>query len=95
MQCQRFGLKKRPGDEANFLADWNGRQMLACISKAQPFSTLWSDASGTWGCGAVCDDQWIQIKWPESWASVHITVKELLPIVVACAVCDSKVKQSE
>ena len=29
--------------------------------------------------------QWFQVEWPESWATVHITVKELLPIVLACA----------
>ena len=69
-----------------FLADWNGRQMLACISKVNPFATLLSDASGNWGCGAVCGEQWFQIRWPKSWTSVHITVKELLPIAVASAV---------
>ena len=41
-----------------FLADWNGRQMLACMSNVNPFATLLSDTSGTWGCGAVCNDQW-------------------------------------
>ena len=54
--------------------------------KANPFATLLSDASGTWGCRAVCNGQWFQVKWPESWMPVHITVKELLPIVVACAI---------
>ena len=69
-----------------FLADWNGRHMLACITKVNPFATLLSDASGNWGCGAVCGEQWFQIRWPKSWTSVHITAKELLPIVVASAV---------
>ena len=60
--------------------------MLACICKVHPSATLLSDASGTWSCGALCDEQWFQIRWPESWASVHITVKELLPTIVACCV---------
>ena len=48
---------------------------------------LTSDASGGWGCGAFTSKgEWFQLQWPESWASVHITVKELAPIVVACAI---------
>ena len=48
---------------------------------------LISDASGSWGCGAfACTGQWFQLKLPESWHDVHITVKELLPIVLAAAV---------
>ena len=44
-----------------------------------------SDASGSWGCGAVWGNQWIQPPWQEAWQSVGITAKELLPIVIACA----------
>ena len=52
-----------------------------------PSVTLTSDASGCWGCGAFSSEGlWFQFRWPEVWAGVHITVKELLPIVVACAV---------
>ena len=52
-----------------------------------PMVTLTSDASGVWGCGAFTDDGlWFQIQWPNEWHSVHITVKGLLPVVVACAV---------
>ena len=70
-----------------FLADWYGVQMLACRSREHPFHTITSDASGGWGCGAFCTDgRWFQIRWPDSWAPLHITVKELLPIIVACAV---------
>ena len=48
---------------------------------------LTSDASGSWGCGTfTCTGQWFQLKLPESWRDVHITVKELLPIVLAAAV---------
>ena len=44
-----------------------------------------SDASGSWGCRAVWGNQWIQPPWQEAWQSVGITAKELLPIVIACA----------
>ena len=29
---------------------------------------------------------WFQIIWPESWSAIHITVKELVPIGVACVI---------
>ena len=46
-----------------------------------------SDASGAFGCGAFSLSQgWFQIIWPQHWQSIHITAKELLPIVVAAAV---------
>lgn len=45
-----------------------------------------SDASGSWGCGAWHDHQWFQLQWDHRSAHLTITVKELLPIVLACAV---------
>ena len=70
-----------------FLAEWNGTRMLACKSVTHPDATVISDASGHWGCGAFCSTgNWFQIQWPDIWNAVHITVKELLPIVVARAV---------
>ncbi len=45
---------------------------------------LTSDASGAWGCGAYTSTGlWFQLKFPDSWSELHITVKELLPIVLA------------
>ena len=35
--------------------------------------------------GHIVHNLWFQAQWPECWSSVHITVKELVPIVVACA----------
>ena len=52
-----------------------------------PFEKITSDASGHWGCGAFTGTgKWFQYQWPGEWDTVHITVKELLPIVVAVAV---------
>ena len=49
-----------------------------------------SDTSGSWGCGAFTDaGEWFQFRWPVEWRGVHITSKELLPILVACAVWGS------
>lgn len=46
-----------------------------------------SDASGSWGCGAYSETGvWFQLPWSGTWRDAHITCKELLPIVVVCAV---------
>ena len=46
-----------------------------------------SDVSRSFGCGAILlHSQWLQVEWPSSWSNVDITVKELVPIVVAAAV---------
>ena len=56
--------------------------------------TFFTDASGSWGCGAVWGNKWIQCPWNSSWTAESIVVKELLPIVTprrACAkqgLCD-------
>ena len=50
---------------------------------------LTSDASGRWGCGAFCGREWFQLQWPERVQASNITVKELVPIVLAAAVWGS------
>ena len=71
---------------ALFLPTWNGIAMMSSVCRTQPTATVTSDASGRWGCGAFSSDgQWFQYRWPASWESVHITVKELVPLVVAAA----------
>ena len=43
--------------------------------------------SGTWGCGSYTSEGvWFSLQWPDSWVQVHITVKELLPIVLSVAI---------
>ena len=63
-----------------FLGIWNGSSIMP--PSGAPL-LLTSDASGTWGCGALHGNSWFQLQWPESWASVTIAPKELVPIVVA------------
>ncbi len=38
------------------------------------------------GCGAVWGSAWFQFRWPEGYLGQSIAVKELAPIVMACAV---------
>ena len=73
---------------AIFLLRWNGVGMMSSICRHPHSVLITSDASGGWGCGAYSSSNlWFQAQWPECWSSVHITVKELVPIiiVVACA----------
>ena len=42
--------------------------------------TVVSDASGSWGCGAVHENLWFQ---PQDWHDISIAPKELVQIVMA------------
>ena len=72
-----------------FLPTWNGVGMMsgAVGSGSGPMvSHLTSDASGSWGCGAYTSSgQWLQLVWPAAWEDLHITIKELLPIILGVA----------
>ncbi len=52
-----------------------------------PSTHIYSDASGTVGCGAIDSTVgWFQLTWPGTcWMDANIATKELLPIVVAAA----------
>ena len=45
-----------------------------------------SDASGSWGCGAWYGRRWFQLQWDPVSSPLSIMEKELLPIVLACAI---------
>lgn len=74
----------------HYSALWNGTSMMFTVDKAKPQGniSIVSDASGSWGCGALYGPRWLQIKWAGLGPvkEQNITVKELLPIVVAAAV---------
>ena len=53
---------------------------------AVPAAVLTSDASGNWGCGAYSETNWFMLPWSGLIANYHITMKELIPIVVAGAI---------
>ena len=72
------------------LEGWNGVSMFSSLARGSTAMVLTSDALGSWGCGAFeSSRKWFQIPWRGSLESVHITVKELLPVVVACALWGS------
>jgi hypothetical protein len=69
-----------------FSADWNGVAVMRESKEARASISLTSDASGGWGCGAYCGSQWFMLQWAGPISNSHITVKELVPIVIAAAI---------
>ena len=67
-----------------FMEDWNGVALMPQVS--QPTVSIESDASGSWGCGARWDSQWLQWKWCGQAPEWPISPKELLPILFSVAV---------
>ena len=71
-----------------FVGSWNGVSMFWKSSLSSPDVEFWSDASGLWGCGAVWETHWFQVRWSDwpGFGVASIAAKELLPIIVAVAV---------
>jgi hypothetical protein len=57
----------------------------ASIHLAVSFANVFSDASGSWGCGTVWGTLWLQCQWPQEWGDHNIMIKELVPVVIAAA----------
>ncbi len=73
-----------------FAAHWNGSSLL--VSKESPQTTLTSDASGQWGCGAWHNTQWFQLARDQRTQDWHIAAKELIPIVIAAVIWGEQLK---
>ena len=70
-----------------FLQDWNGTSFFPAMATSVE---VFSDASGSFGCGAfVSTLGWFQLQWPADWHAVHITAKELVPVMLASALWGS------
>ena len=69
-----------------FLPVCNNRCLILVVDKeALPDFTVYSDVSGS---GAIWGNRWLQWEWEGTWADHQIAIKELIPIVVTCAVWD-------
>ena len=68
-----------------FADRWNGISMLWDLKKYSVDITVYSDASGSWGCGAWWNLHWFNFQWPDRFREWSIAVKELFPVVVAAA----------
>ena len=64
-----------------FASQWNGASVI--ISQGSPGITITSDASGSWGCGAWYESKWFSLEWQDDIRDKNITVKELIPIIIA------------
>ena len=70
-----------------FLGERNGASLLQMAGyPLPPQYTIQTDASGTWGCGAYSQGRWLQWQWPQEWLPSTIMAKELVPIMLSCAV---------
>ena len=67
-----------------FLQIWNHRGTVGRFST--PHLIICSDASRSWGCGAIWGDCWLQWQWCCPWVTQQIAVKELVPIVLTIVV---------
>ena len=62
---------------------WNGISLFWESRRSNPDIQIWSDASGSWGCGALSQGKWFQLQWTTPLKSLSIAHKERIPIVIA------------
>lgn len=70
----------------SLLQSWPGVSTHQFLALGQPEIHIFTDASGSWGCGAWAPPNWIQVQWPSGTDLGSIALKELVPIVLATAV---------
>ena len=68
----------------HFLNFFNGRSMFSQrYWDATSLIVLGTDASGSYGFGAICENSWLAGCWPTQMSRESIAVKEMVPVVVA------------
>ena len=68
-----------------FTERWNDISLLWDLGMVKAHLHVYSDASGSWGCGAYQDPHWLQLKWTPRLQHLSIAIKELIPVVLAAA----------
>ena len=67
-----------------FLQSWSWSSFFPLPN---PSHNVYSDASGTYGCGVAVDSLgYFQLEWPRGWQEIDLSVKELAPVVIAAAI---------
>ena len=67
---------------STFIRSWNG---ISLLPPPSPSQHIYTDASCSWGCRALCGQKWFQVPWPFEWSEVNIAHKEIVPILLAVA----------
>lgn len=65
-----------------FLDKWNGISILWDLHCQSPDVSVHSDTSGSWGCGAYGDSNWLCLKWCLGLQPLPIAIKELIPVIL-------------
>ena len=72
---------------------WNGLSLLRSESWSSPANhCIQTDASGSW---AFFEGKWLQWQWPIEWRTMSIMAKELVPIILSCAVWVTKLSRAK
>ena len=69
---------------STFIEEWNSISILRVLGVSQPDLSVQSNASGKWGCDAVCNWKWFQLQWPQKWLSIDIVQFNQLSIISLC-----------
>ena len=69
-----------------FIERWNGISILWDVQRQTADMTVFSDASGSWGCGAYGSPHWFSLKWCQRLQPLSIAIKELIPVIFAAAI---------
>ena len=66
-----------------FVSTWNGVSIIQTPMVTSDEFTLFTDASGSLGFGAIYRSHWFSCSWPSHLQEYHINFKELFAIVAA------------
>ena len=69
-----------------FMDRWNGISILWDLQQHSVDLSVYSDASGSWGCGAFGAPNWLSLKWCSRLQPLPIATKELIPVILAAAI---------
>ena len=56
-----------PTTTYTFMEEWNEASLLQEFGQRQVSHECWTDASGSFGCGAVWGVEWLQVEWPTAY----------------------------